>query len=780
MASLNSYPILIVFRRTTYHCSKETLECGSSHLIVAESYTSDISSKQKYLGLDMTHQKTGARLCHIGIVAGIMNQTFLALIIAWLLALVQRSPAQTQFEYPTAPTSNQVDDYNGVKVPDPYRPLENPDSPESRTWIEAENKITFDFLKTIPERDGIEKRLTEIWDYRRFGVPFKEAGHYFFSTNTGLQNQNVLYTTTSFSQTPRELLDPNLLAKDGTIALGGLDVTENAKLMAYGLATAGSDWQQWKVRDVETGKDRSDVLDWVKFSNASWKKDGSGFFYSRYDKPDEKNKLRSRVYNHKLFFHQLGTPQSRDKLIYERPDQKEWLFNAEVTDDGRYLIITVQRGTDPKNRIFYKDLADSKSKVIELFNKADAEYDFIDNEGPVFFFRTDLEAPLGRIISVDTSMPPSPKIDELVAESKDKLESVSSVGERFVAVYLKDAQSAVKLFKLDGSPDGEIALPGIGTAAGFTGKRKDGETFYSFTSFTTPTEIFTYNFERRASQLLFKPNEKFNPDDYTTEQVFYKSADGTRVPMFISYKKGMKRDGQTPTYLYGYGGFDISSTPSFSAANLVWMEMGGIYAVANLRGGGEYGEKWHEAGMLHAKQNVFDDFIAAAQYLIDNKFTSVSKLAIGGGSNGGLLVGACMTQRPDLFGAALPNVGVMDMLRFQKFTIGWAWTSDYGSADKPDDFAFLYAYSPLHHIAKGACYPATFITTADHDDRVVPAHSFKFTATLQAAQGCKKPILIRIETKAGHGAGKPTTKIIEETADRWAFLVKELGMKVSN
>ena len=706
-----------------------------------------------------------------------MHFTFLALAAAGLLTLIQSSAAQVQFKYPVAPTSNQVDDYNGVKVGDPCRPLESPDSPESRAWIEAENKITFDFLKTIPQRDGIKKRLTEIWDCERFSVPFKEGGRYFFSKNSGLQNQNVIYTTTNFSEAPRELLDPNLLAKDGTIALGGLDVTEDARLMAYGLATAGSDWQQWKVRDVETGKDRRDLLDWVKFSNASWKKDGSGFYYSRYDKPDEKSKLRSQVYNHKLFFHRLGTPQSQDKLIYERPDQKEWLFNAEVTDDGRYLIISVQRGTDPKNRIFYKNLADPSSKVVELLDKADAEYDFVDNQGPVFIFRTNLDAPLGRIISIDTTKPL--KINELVPESRDKLEAVSSVGERFIAVYLKDAYSAVKLFKRDGSADGEIALPGFGTAAGFTGKRKDRETFYSFTSFTTPTEIFRYDFDKPASELLFKPNVKFNPDDYTTEQVFYQSADGTRVPMFISYKKGMKRDGETPTYLYGYGGFDISSTPSFTPANLVWMEMGGIYAVANLRGGGEYGQKWHEAGMLHAKQNVFDDFITAAQYLIDNKFTSTPKLAIGGGSNGGLLVGAAMTQRPDLFGAALPNVGVMDMLRFQKFTIGWAWTSDYGSVEKPDDFAYLYAYSPLHHMTKGCCYPATFITTADHDDRVVPAHSFKFAAALQAAQGCDKPTLIRIETKAGHGAGKPTTKIIEESADRWTFLVKELRMKVS-
>src|SRR5437588_1384945 len=402
-----------------------------------------------------------------------MNRKFLALFIFAPFALTFAADSPTQFKYPPAPTSDQVDDYNGAKVADPYRPLENPDAPESRTWIEAENKITFDFLKTIPERDGIRKRLTEVWDYERFGVPFKEKSRYFFSKNTGLQNQNVFYTTTNFSEQPRELLDPNVLAKDGTIALGGVDVTDDAKLMAYGLATSGSDWQQWKVRDVDTGKDRPDVLDWIKFSNTSWKKDGSGFFYSRYDKPDEKNKLRSQVYNHKLFFHQIGTPQSQDKLIYERPDQKEWLFDAEVTEDGRYLIISVQRGTDPKNRVFYKNLVDPKSTVVELLDQADAKYNFIDNDGAVFWFKTDLNAPLGRIVAIDTAKPLPAKIDEIVSESKDKLEQVTSVGDHFVAAYLKDAHSAVKLFKLDGSSDGEIALPGLGTAAGFTGKRKD-------------------------------------------------------------------------------------------------------------------------------------------------------------------------------------------------------------------------------------------------------------------------------------------------------------------
>ena len=458
---------------------------------------------------------------------------------------------------------------------------------------------------------------------------------------------------------------------------------------------------------------KPDDLNWIKFSGASWMKDGSGFFYSRYDEPKGENKLRAQVYNQKLFFHKIGTPQAEDKLVYERPDQKEWLFDGEVTEDGHYLIIEVSHGTDPKNRVFYKDLTQPEAKVIELLPDGDAAYHFIGNDGATFWFRSDLNAPLGRIIAIDTTQSLPAKPNELVAESADKLEGVSLVGERFVANYLKDAHSLVKLFKLDGSPDGEIVLPGLGSAAGFTGKRADRETFYSFTSFTTPTTIYRHDFDTRKSAALFTPKVKFNPDDYTTEQVFYTSADATKVPMFISYKKGLKKDGQNPTYLYGYGGFDIPLTPSFNPANLVWMEMGGIYAVPNLRGGGEYGEKWHEAGMKHEKQNVFNDFIAAAQYLIDQKYTSTPKLAIGGGSNGGLLVGACLTQRPDLFGAATPAVGVMDMLRFQKFTIGWAWASDYGSSDNAEDFPFLYAYSPLHHIAKGT----KLSRDVDHDRR---------------------------------------------------------------
>jgi prolyl oligopeptidase len=701
----------------------------------------------------------------------------LALVL--VVATTGFAKEESALKYPDARKSDQVDDYHGIKVADPYRWLEDPDSAESRAWIEAENKLTFDFLAKIPERDAIRKRITELWDYEKFGVPFKEKDRYFISRNTGLQNQNVLYVATNLPEKPRELLDPNTLAKDGTIALAGTAVSDDASLIAYGLAASGSDWETWKVRDVATGKDRDDDLKWVKFSSASWLKDGSGFFYSRYDAPNEKEQLRAQVYNQKLFFHKLGTAQSADALVYQRPDEKEWLFAGNVTDDGRYLVITVSKGTDPHNRIFYKELASHEAKVVELLPKGDAAWTFIDNDGSEFYFYTDLDAPLGRIVAIDVSQPLPAAVREIVPQSGDKLESVHLVGDRLVANYLHDAHSLVKLFKVDGSADAGIELPGIGAAAGFTGKRHDTETFYSFTSFTAPTTIFRYDFKKRASDVLYQPKLKFNPDDYSTEQVFCRSADGTRVPMFLSYKKGLKRDGQNPAYLYGYGGFDISITPSFNAVLLDWMEMGGIYAVANLRGGGEYGEKWHEAGEKHVKQNVFDDFIAAAEFLIREKYTSTGKLAIGGGSNGGLLVGACLTQRPDLYGAALPAVGVMDMLRFQKFTIGWAWASDYGSSDDPNDFPFIYAYSPLQHIKTGCCYPPTLITTADHDDRVVPAHSFKFAATLQAAQGCDKPVLIRIETKAGHGAGKPTTKMIEEISDRWAFLVKTLGMKIA-
>jgi prolyl oligopeptidase len=684
--------------------------------------------------------------------------------------------------YPPSPAIDQVDEYHGVKVADPYRWLEDPDSEESRAWIEAQNQVTFGYLEQIGVRDRIKNRLTELWDYEKYSTPFRRGDRYFYFKNDGLQNQSVLYTLPNLEAEPRELLDPNRLSSDGTIALAGLALSEDAKLLAYGLSTSGSDWQEWKVRDVESGEDLTDHVGWVKFSGAAWTHDGKGFFYSRFDQPHESTKLEDTNYFQKLYYHRIGTPQSEDVLIYDRPDQKEWMFGASVTDDGRYLIIDVSQSTDRRNLVFYKDLTDPNSKIVELIPTFAASFGLIDSEGTTFWFQTDYEAPKGRVVAIDITQSTEDwrsRLQPVIPEAEETLEDVSLFGNCFLATYLKDAHTQVKLFDLTGAPAGEVALPGVGSAGGFGGKRTDTETFYSFTSFTTPTTIYRYDLTTGESSLFRQPQVDFNPADYETKQVFYTSRDGTPVPMFITHKKGLTLDGSNPTYLYGYGGFAIPITPAFSPSNLVWMELGGVYAVANLRGGGEYGEKWHQAGTKLNKQNVFDDFIAAAEWLIAAGYTSPQKLAIGGGSNGGLLVGACMTQRPDLFAAALPAVGVLDMLRFHLFTIGWAWCSDYGSPDNPEEFQALYAYSPLHNLKPGTAYPATLIITADHDDRVVPAHSFKFAAALQAAHQGDAPVLIRIETKAGHGAGKPTAKVIEEASDRWGFLVKVLGVALA-
>ncbi len=686
-----------------------------------------------------------------------------------------QSPSKT-FAYPSSRKVDQVDDYHGTKVADPYRWLEDPDSEETKAWVEAQNQVTFGYLGEIPAREQIKQRLTQLWNYERYGIPFKEGNRYFYFKNDGLQNQSVLYTLTSLDAEPTVLFDPNTLSEDGTIALSSLSISEDGKLMAYGLSTSGSDWKEWKVREVETGSDKSDHLKWVKFSGASWTHDGEGFFYCRYDEPNEATKLEDINYYQKLYYHKLGTPQSEDVLIYHRPDQKEWMFGAGVTEDGRYLIISVDRGTDPKNLVFYKDLQTPDSPVVELISEFEANYSFIDNDGSVFWFRTDLDAPRGRVIAININNPARENWQEIIPQAAETLESVGLLNNQFVADYLKDAHSSIKVFNLDGSFVREVDLPGIGSAGGFGGKRYDTETFYSFTSFTTPATIYRYDMVSGESTIFRQPEVDFDPDGYQTEQIFYQSKDGTQVPMFITHKKGLQLDGNNPTILYGYGGFSVSLTPYFSVSNLVWMEMGGVYAVPNLRGGGEYGEEWHQAGTKLNKQNVFDDFIAAAEWLINHKYTRPEKLAISGGSNGGLLVGACMTQRPELFGAAMPAVGVMDMLRFHKFTIGWAWCSDYGSPDNSEEFKALYAYSPLHNLKSNTAYPATMITTADHDDRVVPAHSFKFAAALQEAHAGEKPVLIRIETKAGHGAGKPTTKIIEEIADEWAFLARSLAL----
>jgi prolyl oligopeptidase len=712
---------------------------------------------------------------------------FLPLMFIFVLALTaggqdssssSSSSSPSLLPYPKPRRGDQVDDYHGVKVADPYRWLEDTDSTETHAWVEAENKVTFGYLDQIPYRPAIHERLTKLWNYERFGIPEQEGGRYFYDHNSGLQNQSVLLVAESLSAEPRVLLDPNTLSADGTVALSGRAISDDGKLMAYGTAASGSDWNEWHVRDVDSGKDLPDVLHWVKFSGASWTKDDKGFFYSRYDEPKGGASLRDANYFHKLYYHRLGTQQSEDKLIYERPDNKEMGFGGTVSDDGHYLIIHVWQGTSPKSRIYYKDLTEPDAQVVRLLDDFDAAYNFIDNDGPVFWFQTDLDAPRGRVLAIDIRHPERSNWKTVIPQGADKLESVGVVNNSFLAGYLKDARTEVRVYDLDGKFVRNVDLPGIGTAGGFGGKRTDKETFYAFTSFVSSATVYRYDPVAGKSAIFRQPKVDFDPNVYETKQVFYNSKDGTRVPMFLTYKKGLKLDGQNPTLLYAYGGFDISLTPFFSVPNLVWLEMGGVYAQPNLRGGGEYGEDWHLAGTKLQKQNVFDDFIAAAEWLIANKYTSTPKLAISGRSNGGLLIGACETQRPDLFGATLPGVGVMDMLRFHKFTIGWAWTSDYGSSDNPEEFKALYAYSPLQNIKPGTKYPPTFIVTADHDDRVVPGHSFKFAATMQADQAGAAPVLIRVETKAGHGGGKPISKQIDEVGDEWAFVAWNLHMQV--
>ena len=675
--------------------------------------------------------------------------------------------------YPKTKTVDLVETLHGHQVPDPYRWMEDLEGDEIRQWIEAQNDLTFGYLKQSPLREKLQSRMTELWNYEKYSPPVKHAGRYFFSYNDGLQNQDALYWMADLGAEPKLLLDPNKLSEDGTVALSGAAVSRDGKYLAYGLSDAGSDWQTWRVRWVDTGEDLEDRVAWVKFSGASWDADTAGFFYSRYDAP-EGAALKQANYYHKLYYHTLGTPQTEDRLVYERADKKEWGFNGEVTEDGRYLIINVWHGTATENGVFYLNLSDPDAEVVELFPDFDAEYVLIGNDGGRFFFRTDHSAPQNQLIAVDIAHPKPDAWEQLIPEADDMLASVSYVGGCFVCRYLHHAAYQVRFFKMDGTPDGDLALPGPGTVIGFAGWSDDPETFYKFSNFTTPGTVYRLDVATRDVSIFRSPRIDFNPDEYVTEQVFYPSKDSTRVPLFITHKKDLVINGDTPTYLYGYGGFNIAIPISFSVPNLVWMEMGGIYAQAHLRGGGEYGRAWHEAGMKQNKQNVFDDFIAAAEYLIDKGYTRTERLAIGGRSNGGLLIGACMTQRPDLFGVCLPNVGVMDMLRFHKFTIGWAWVSDYGSPEVPEEFETIRAYSPYHNIRDGVSYPPTMVMTGDHDDRVFPAHSFKFAAALQKAQAGEAPILIRIETRAGHGAGKPTTKLIEEFSDMWTFALENL------
>ncbi len=704
----------------------------------------------------------------------------------WLAAMSCLLPLavhaqEKPLQYPETRKVEHVDDYHGTKVKDPYRWLEDDvrTSSEVAAWVEAQNKITQAYLASIPEREQIKNRITELFNYEKFSAPSKHGGRYFFSKNDGLQNQSVLYSQDSLDGEPRMLIDPNAWTKDGTVALAGFAPSDDGKLAAFAKASAGSDWNTWHVLDVETGKIHDDELKWIKFSNVSWTKDGKGFYYSRFPEPTKADTFQALNTNMKLYYHALGTPQSADVLVYEQPDHPKWGINGAVTDDGKYLVIFASDGTTSrKTRVAVKDLTKPDSKVVDVIANHDDKYELIDNDGPTFFFKTEWHAPRGQVIAININHPDPKDWKTIIPESKDTLTSVSMVGNQFIADYLQDAKTVVKVYDPSGQFVRDVPLPGIGTAGGFSGKKADTETFYTFASFATPPSIYRYDTTTGESKLLRQAKVKFDPSQYEVKQVFYPSKDGTKIPMFICYKKGLKLDGNNPTLLYGYGGFNISLTPSFSVSRLVWMEMGGVYAVANLRGGGEYGDAWHRAGTKLSKQNVFDDFIAAAEYLIKEKYTQPSKLAIQGGSNGGLLVGACMTQRPDLYGACLPAVGVMDMLRFQKFTAGRYWVDDYGSSDNKDEFEAQLKYSPYHNLKSGVKYPATMVTTADTDDRVVPGHSFKFTAMLQASHAGKTPVLARIETKAGHGAGKPTAKMIEETADLWAFLVKTLGVDV--
>ncbi|WP_353073105.1 prolyl oligopeptidase family serine peptidase [Tunturiibacter gelidoferens] len=676
--------------------------------------------------------------------------------------------------YPTARRVEQTDNYFGTTVSDPYRWMEDVDSSELKTWVDAENEVTQAYLSQVPSRETMQRRLMELINFERYTAPARRGTRYFYSHNSGLQNQNVIYWQEGLEGEPKVLLDPNTFSTDGTVAISGMSVTDDGSMAAYSIADAGSDWVKWHVRDVTTGEDLPDIIEWSKFSGAAWLKDGSGFFYEGYDAP-EAEALKAANYFHKVFFHKLGTPQSEDKLVFDRPDDKELNLGAHVTDDGRYLVLYQSKGTSPNNEIAIKDLQQPDSAILRLIKTADATYAPINNDGTLFWLLTTLDAPNGKVISIDLNHPEREHWKTVIPESKNKLSDISIIDNTFIANYLADAQSLIELRSLDGQLIERLKLPAIGTAYGFGGLREDTETFYQFTNFTTPGTIYRLNMKTRQSTLFRQPKLLFDPALYETTQIFYTSKDGTRVPMFVSHKKSLVLNGSAPTLLYAYGGFNVPLMPEFSSAHVMWMEMGGVYAQPSLRGGGEYGEAWHEAGTRLKKQNVFDDFIAAAEWLIANKYTSAAKLATSGGSNGGLLVAACELQRPDLFGAVIAQVGVMDMLRFDKFTIGWAWKEEYGSpSENAEEFAAIYKYSPLHNILQGTAYPATLITTGDHDDRVYPAHSFKYTAALQAAQTGPNPILIRVETRAGHGAGMPLSKRIEATVDQYAFLVREL------
>ena len=680
---------------------------------------------------------------------------------------------------PTYPSTRKdpsvSDDYHGTKVADPYRWLEDDNAAETKEWVKKQNEVTFGYLEKIPFREAVKSKLTTLWNYEKFGSPFKEGNKYYFYRNSGLQNQSVLYVQDALNATPSVFLDPNDLSKEGTVALGALSFNKAGNLAAYQLAKAGSDWQTIYVKDAVSGKTLDDKVEWVKFSGISWA--GDGFFYSRYPEPKKGDELKGASEFQSVYFHKVGTSQSEDKLIYEDKNNAKRGFGAGVTDDERFLQVAPWEGTSG-NMLIVKDLKNN-GNFITIVDNFKNDWNVIDNDGDWLLVQTNYKAPNSRVIAINPTMPEEANWKEIIPESKtDVLQGCSILGGKLAVNYLHDVSSVIKFHDLSGKFLNELKLPGIGIVGGLSGKKSENEAFYSFSSFIRPTTIYKLDVATLQSTIFKEPKIAFDPNQYETQQLWYTSKDGTKVPMFVTMKKGTKLNGKNPTLLYGYGGFNISTTPQFSVSRAALLDMGGIYVVANIRGGGEFGEAWHKAGIKQHKQNVFDDFIAAAEFLIKKKYTSKDFLAIQGGSNGGLLVGACMTQRPDLFRVALPAVGVLDMLRYDKFTIGRAWGTDYGLSENAEDFSYLYKYSPLHNIKKGVKYPATMVTTGDHDDRVFPAHSFKYAATLQATNASDRPILIRIETKAGHGAGKPTAKVIEEQADVYGFLVKELGMKI--
>jgi prolyl oligopeptidase len=683
--------------------------------------------------------------------------------------------AKKAYSYPSFARSSQVDSYPGdVKIADPFRGLEELDAPATREWINGQNAVTNEVLAKLPLRDAFKKRLTELWNFERVSVPYREGGRWFYSRNDGLQNQSVLYTLKSLSDAPQVLLDPNTLSTDGTVAINAMSVSPDGKHLAYALSEGGSDWQVWRIREIETGKDLPDKLEWSKFSGANWLKDGSGFYYGRFDKPEGQDALKVANNGQEVYLHKLGTDQSADVMVFNQPDAPNNMADILVTDDGMYMVNSISVGTDVRNLLYVKTVA--AKEYTRLIDKLEASFSYIGNVGSTFYLLSNYNAPKYQLIAIDLKKPARANWKTVIAESDATLLSATMVGDSFIASYLRDAKAEVKRYSLDGKKSTTIQLPGLGKVDGFAGKLKDQETYFSFASYTNPSEIFKLDLSNNSVTSFKKPQVKFNSDDYMTQQVFYTSKDGTKVPMFITSKKGYVPTGETPVLLYGYGGFNIPMLPNFSPAILAWVEKGGLYAVANLRGGGEYGEAWHTAGTKTQKQNVFDDFVGAAEYLIDEGHTKAKKIAINGRSNGGLLVAATQLQRPELFGAAIPGVGVLDMLRFNQFTIGKAWESDYGSPQNAEEFAAIRKYSPLHNVQTNVEYPATLILTGDHDDRVFPAHSFKFAAQIQESYRGNNPMLIRIETRGGHGAGKPVSMQIEENADWMSFAANYIGL----